>query len=329
LSPARRRQSVEHVGRRKDVSQRRACDVLGQPRSTQRYEAKTDTEEQQRLVARMHELVRRYPRYGYRMIGAKLKQAGWRVNIKKVYRLWRREGFKVPRKTRKKRRLGHSGNSCVRRRAKHKDHVWTWDFIHDRTAHGKPLKWFAITDEYTRECLALEVDRSITAEAVLDILTNLFLTRGVPEHIRSDNGPEFIAQAIRKQGERVGLEMLYIEPGSPWENGFAESFFSRLRDELLNVEEFMNFAEARWFAKHRLHEHNTERPHSSLGYQTPSEFAAGLTSAPARQTGAAPTTLAVPTTSTHRMQAEATAKADGAQHTPMENTTLITQPELS
>jgi transposase InsO family protein len=218
----------------------------------------------------MHELVREYPRYGYRFIWAKLRQRGWHVNVKKIFRLWRREGFKVPRKTRKKRRLGHSGNSCVRRRAEHPDHVWTWDFIHDRTTTGQPLKWFAITDEYTRECLALEVDRGITADRVLDVLVSLFLTRGVPRHIRSDNGPEFIATAIRRHGEQAGLEMLYIEPGSPWENGFAESFFSRLRDELLNCEEFANLAEARWFARRRQEEHNHERPHSSLGYRPPS-----------------------------------------------------------
>jgi transposase InsO family protein len=144
------------------------------------------------------------------------------------------------------------------------------------------LKWLAITDEYTRECLALEVDRSWAADRVLDVLTNLFLTRGVPKHIRSDNGPEFIAHTIRGHAERTGLTMLYIEPGAPWENGFAESFFSRLRDELLNVEEFMNIAEARWFARRRLHEHNHERPHSSLGYQTPSQFSAACAaSAPA------------------------------------------------
>jgi putative transposase len=264
------------------VSQRRACQALGVSRSTQRYQAKGDVAEVSRLVARMHELVRKYPRYGYRMIGAKLRQEGWHVNLKKIYRLWRREGFKVPRKSRKKRRLGHSGNSCLRRRAEHPDHVWTWDFIHDRTATGQPLKWFAITDEYTRECLALEVDRGITAEGVLDILTHLFLTRGVPRHIRSDNGPEFIATAIRRHGQLAGLEMLYIEPGSPWENGFAESFFSRLRDELLNCEEFANLAEARWFARRRQEEHNHERPHSSLEYQTPAQFAAAwAASAPA------------------------------------------------
>src|SRR4029079_8702615 len=164
LSPARRRQAVEHVRENQDVSQRRACQGLGQPRSTQRYQLREDSQEEQRLVARMHALAAQYPRYGYRMITAKLRQEGWSVNRKRIYRLWRREGLKVPKKTVKKRRLGHSGNSCVRRKAEHKDHVWAWDFIHDRTATGRPLKWLAITDEYTRECLALEVDRSITAE---------------------------------------------------------------------------------------------------------------------------------------------------------------------
>src|SRR5690606_18305090 len=204
---------------------------------------------------------------------AKLRQEGHHVNFKRIQRLRRREGLRVPRKTVKKRRRGHDGNSCIRRRAEHKDHVWCWDFIHDRTERGGPLKWFAITDEYTRECLALEVDRSITADRVLDVLTSLFLTRGVPRHIRSDNGSEFIASAIRRHCHQAGLELLYIEPAAPWENGYAESFFSRLRDELLNVEVFMNLAEARWFARQRLHEHNEERPHSSLGYQTPAAFA--------------------------------------------------------
>jgi putative transposase len=224
-------------------------------------------------VSRIHQLVRRYPRYGYRMITAKLRQEGWRVNLKRIYRLWRQEGLKVPKKARKKRRLGHSANSCVRRPSKHKDDVWTWDFIHDRTTTGQPLKWLAITDEYTRECLALEVARSITADGVLDVLVNLFLTRGVPKHIRSDNGPEFIAKALRRYGEQVGLELMYIEPGAPWENGYGESFLSRLRDELLNCEEFATLGEARWFARRRKEEHNQERPHSSLGYQTPAEFA--------------------------------------------------------
>ena len=249
------------------------------PRSTQRYCAREVSVEEKNLTTRLHELARKYPRYGYRMVTATLHQEGWHVNAKRIYRLWRKEGLKVPKKTRKKRRLGHGGNSCVRRRAEHQNHVWCWDFIHDRTLTGQPLKWLAITDEYTRECLALEVARSITAETVVDVLTNLFLTRGVPGHIRSDNGPEFIAKAIGRHAERTGLEMLYIEPGSPWENGYAESFFSRLRDELLNCEEFANVREARWFARRRQEEHNKERPHSSLGYQTPSEFAAGCAAA--------------------------------------------------
>lgn len=250
-------------------------------RSTKRYRAKEISTDEKQLVTRLHELARKHPRYGYRMMTAKLRQEGWQVNFKRVYRLWRKEGLKVPKKTRKKRRLGHSGNSCVRRRAEHKDHVWCWDFIHDRTTSGKALKWLAITDEYTRECLALEVDRSITAEKVVDVLVNLFISRGVPKHIRSDNGPEFIAEVIGEHAKRTGLEMLYVEPGSPWENGFAESFFSRLRDELLNCEEFANLAEARWFARRRKEEHNEERPHSSLNYQTPSAFSAGCAAASA------------------------------------------------
>jgi putative transposase len=181
----------------------------------------------------------------------------------------------VPQKQRKRRRLGHSGNSCVRRRAEHKDHVWTWDFIHDRTKNGRPLKCLSIVDEYTRECLALEVDRGITAEKAIDVLAELFRIRGVPKHIRSDNGPEFIAKAIRRWLSCACVETLYVEPGSPWENGYAESFHSRLRDELMNREEFMNLAEARQMSDAWRMDYNHRRPHSSLGYQTPAEFAAG------------------------------------------------------
>jgi len=250
-------------------------------------------------VKRLHELAAKHPRYGYRMTTGMLRLEGHRVNFKRVHRLRRQEGLKVPQKTVKKRRLGHDGNSCIRRKAEHKDHIWTWDFIHDRTTAGRPLKWFAITDEYTRECLALEVDRGITADRIVDVLTDLFQTRGVPKHIRSDNGPEFIAKAIRRHGKNVGLEMLYVEPGSPWQNGFAEAFFSRLRDELLNVEEFANLAEARWFAARRLKEHNEERPHSSLGYRTPAQFAsqcAASAPAPAAPTPPLQQHTAVPPT---------------------------------
>ena len=191
------------------MSERRACRALDQSRSSQRYRPLTD-EEEKRLIAEMLALVGQHPRYGYRRIWALLRRSGWRVNRKRIYRLWVQEGLKVPQKQRKRRRLGHSENSCVRRKAEHKDHVWTWDFIHDRTTNGRPLKWLSIVDEYTRECLALEVDRSITAEKVIDVLAELFRIRAVPKHIRSDNGPEFIAQAIRRWLSLAGVETLYV-----------------------------------------------------------------------------------------------------------------------
>jgi transposase InsO family protein len=232
----------------------------------------------------MLELVRKHPRYGYRRIWALLRREGWRVNRKRVYRLWRSEGLKVPRKQRKKRHLGHSAHGCARLRAEGKDHVWAWDFIHDRTRDGRPLKWLSIVDEYTRECLALEVGRGITADRVIDVLAELFAVRGLPKHIRSDNGPEFIAVAIRRWLTYSGVETLYIEPGSPWENGYAESFHGRLRDELLAREEFADLAEARALATAWRLEYNHRRPHSSLGYRTPAEFSAGCAAASVRPT---------------------------------------------
>jgi len=225
------------------------------------------------LVKAMLELARQHPRYGYRMITAKLRQAGWDVNRKRVYRLWRREGLKVPQKKRKKQRLGTSENGCVRRRAEHKDHVWCWDFVFDRTTSGSLLKWLSIVDEYTRECLALKVDRSITSEDVIDTLAELFAMRGVPKHIRSDNGPEFVATAIGNWLGRVEVQALYIEPGSPWENGYAESSHSRFRDEFLALEEFENLPAARGLTGQWKEDYNDHRPHSSLGYLTPAEFA--------------------------------------------------------
>lgn len=262
------------------VSERRACKVLNQPRGTQRYVTEED-EEERRLIARLHELVRERPRYGYRFMVAILRREGWRVNRKRVFRLWRQEGFQVPRKQRKKRRLGTSAGGCIRRRAEQKDHVWAWDFVFDRTANGRSLKWLSIVDEHTRECLALEVDRGMTSEDVLDVLRDLFVIRGVPKHIRSDNGPEFIAQAIRQFLSSAGVGTLYIEPGSPWQNGYAESFHSRLRSELLDAEVFENVREAQSLAATWQSDYNHYRPHSSLGYRTPAEFAACAASAPA------------------------------------------------
>jgi len=226
------------------------------------------------LLAAMHALVRRHPRYGYRRIWAKLRQDGWSVNRKRVYRLWKREGLKVPKKQRKKRRLGCSENGCVRRAAACKNDVWTWDFIHDRDEQGRPLKWLSLVDEYTRECLLLEVERSIKATDVVQWISEVMLIRGVPRHIRSDNGPEFIAAAIRRYLEKAGVETLYIKPGSPWENGYAESFHSRLRDELLNAELFTGLRDAKSLAVSWKNEYNHRRPHSSLGYQTPAAYAA-------------------------------------------------------
>src|SRR5262249_11014076 len=197
----------------------------------------------------MLELVRKHPRFGYRRIWALLRREGWRVNRKRVHRLWRQQGLKVPRKQRKKRRLGSSANSCVRRPPEYKDHVWAWDFLHDRTADGGPLKWFTLVDEDTRECLALEVRRGMTAKAVKAVLAGVVAQRGAPAHIRSDNGPEFIAQAIRAWMAAAGLQTLYIDPGAPWENGYAESFNSKVRDELLNAEEFGDGLEGKGLGK--------------------------------------------------------------------------------
>jgi transposase InsO family protein len=254
---------------------------LGVSRSSQRYAPREDDEEQ-RLVVRLLELVREHPRYGYRFMTALLRREGWEVNRKRVYRLWQQEGLQVRRKQRKKRRLGTSDGGCVRRAAEHKDHVWAWDFVFDRTAGGRPIKLLSIVDEFTRECVALEVGRRMTSDDVLDVLVDLFAIRGVPKHIRSDNGPEFIARAIRQFLERAGVEALYIEPGSPWQNGFAESFHSRLRSELLDAEVFENVAAAQALAAAWRNQYNHHRPHSSLGYQTPAAFASGCAaSAPA------------------------------------------------
>ena len=275
---------MTHVRARLEQPERRVCRVLGQARSTQRYAA-VPRDGDEPLVRRMHELVRMHPRRGYRMIWGMLRLEGWRINRKRVYRLWKREGLKVPSKQHKRRRLGHSENGILRKRPEHRNHVWCVDFIHDTDERGRALKWLSVVDEYTRECVALEAARSMTARGVAEVLIDLFTTRGVPVHIRSDNGPEFIAATIRRLAGLTGVESLYIAPGSPWENGYAESFHSRLRDELLNAEVFADVAEARALAARWRHEYNHHRPHSSLGYIPPAAFAATLAGPPV---GAAP-----------------------------------------
>jgi transposase InsO family protein len=227
-------------------------------------------------MKRMLELVRRHPRYGYRRMTAVLRNEGWAVNRKRVYRLWRKEGLKVPQKQRKKRRLGRSAQGIVRRRAEHPDHVWCYDFVHDQTADGRPLKFLAIEDEFTRECLAIDVARSLTSRDVIRTLERLFAARGAPRGLRSDNGPEFIAQAIRGRLALTGVETLYIEPGAPWQNGHAESFHGKLRDEFLNAELFTSVLEAKLLTESFRMEFNERRPHSALGYVAPAEFARRL-----------------------------------------------------
>lgn len=287
MSPSRKRVAAKSLREQFEVSERRACELIDQPRSSQRYVSKRRDDEPS-LVKQILELVKCHPRFGYRRIAALLRREGWSVNDKRVYRLWRREGLKVPQKKRKRRRLGQSENGCHRRCAEHKDHVWAWDFVFDRTTSGSPLKCLSIIDEFTRECLTLKIDRSITSEDVIDALAELFAMRGVPKHIRSDNGPEFIADAIGRWLGQLDVEALYVAPGSPWENGYAESFHGRLRDEFFAVEQFENIATARALIRAWREEYNYHRPHSSLGYVPPAEFADRCAASAPESTSATP-----------------------------------------
>jgi len=250
------------------VSERRACRTLGQHRSTQRHKPRGRADEE-RLVADMIELTRQYGRYGYRRIAALLREAGWQVNDKRVERLWRREGLKVPMKQPKKGRLWLTDGSCVRLRPEHRDHVWSYDFVHCRTDDGKAFRTLNILDEFTRECLTIRVKRRLNSVDVIDALSDLFILRGVPAFIRSDNGPEFVAEDVRKWIDAVGAKTAFIEPGSPWENGYCESFNGRMRDELLNGEIFNSLREAQIIIEEWRKHYNTKRPHSALGYRPP------------------------------------------------------------
>lgn len=264
---------MRHVQRVCKVSERRACKVIGQPRSSQRYEHRKPIKDGA-LRKRMRELSRKKKRYGYRRIWVLLRREGWCVNRKRVQRLWREEGLRIVARQRKRRRLGSSENSAVRQRATHKNHVWSYDFVMDQTEDGRRLKILPVVDEYTRECHVILVKRSITAEDVVSLLSYLFSVHGEPEFIRSDNGPEFIAHAVQRWLERSGVRTLYIAPGSPWENAYSESFNSRLRDELLNEELFTSLTEGQVVIEQHRVDYNHARPHSSLGYRTPAEFAA-------------------------------------------------------
>ncbi|NIM90213.1 MAG: IS3 family transposase [Candidatus Aminicenantes bacterium] len=268
LSPAKKSRAVSHVCKVLAVSERKACQVLGQPRSTQRHVRKIP-EDEDRLVERVIALASQYDRYGYRRITALLKHEGWHVNHKRVERIWRQEGLKVPSKQPKRGRLWLTDGSCIRLCPTKRNHVWSYDMAMIRTTDGRALRILVIIDEFTRECLSIYVARRIKHHDVLEQLYGLFLDHGTPEHIRSDNAPEFTAKAVRKWLTNLEIKTLYIEPGSPWENGYVESFIGKLRDELLNGETFDTLLEARVLIELWRKEYNGSRPHSSLGYKPP------------------------------------------------------------
>ncbi|GAU81834.1 mobile element protein [Bosea sp. BIWAKO-01] len=250
------------------VSERLACRVLGQHRSTQRR-VPVGRSDEAALTADIVELATQYGRYGYRRIAAMLRSSGWAVNVKRVERIWRREGLKVPAKQPKKGRLWLNDGSCVRLRPECPNHVWSYDFVEDRTHDGRKFRMLNVIDEFTRECIAIRIDRKLKSTDVIDVLSDLFVLRGVPGNVRSDNGPEFAAKAVREWITAVGAKTAFIEPGSPWENGYCESFNSKLRDELLNGEIFYSLAEAKAVIESWRKHYNTVRPHSSLGYRAP------------------------------------------------------------
>jgi putative transposase len=277
VSPSQQRAAADYLGEQYRVPQRRACRVMDRSRSVVRYRPRHRVDEPP-LSREIKRLARRHPRFGYRRIHALLVRRGWSVNIKRVRRLWNSLGLRRPVRLRKPRKLGPkpgtSANSCVQQPARFKNDVWTSDFIHDRTSSGRPLKWLTLVDEYTRECLVLHADGSITGADVRRIVARLIGRRGAPKRIRSDNGSEFICEALANWLPGVGTEPIPVAAGSPWENGYIESFHSRLRDEFLERVEFEDVADARAKASWYRREYNAVRPHSSLGYATPNEFSA-------------------------------------------------------
>jgi len=225
--------------------------------------------EEDRLTRDILELSQLYGRYGYKRVTALLREKGWEINKKRVFRIWRSLGLKVPKKQRKRARLWDQGGSCIRLRPVRPNHVWSYDFMMDKTHDGKTIKLFNVIDEFTRESLVIKVKRKMTSEDVQDALAELFIKRGIPEHVRSDNGPEFIATKLRMWFSKLELKPLFIQPGSPWENGYVESFNGKLRDELLNGEIFYSLKEAQVMIEKWRRHYNTRRPHSSLGYRPP------------------------------------------------------------
>ena len=270
VSPLARRSVVKYLVKQRRSSQRRACVVVGLSRSLVRYIARQRRDEAE-LIKKIHKLAIRHSRYGYRRITVLLGREGCKINRKRVHRIWKAEGLSLPLRRPRRRRMGPAGE--IVNKAEYPNHVWSYDFVEDRTERGGKLRILTIIDEYTRECLAIRVAPSIPASAVVKVLEWLFLTRGVPKHIRSDNGPEFVSRAVCQWLEKSGCQTLFITPGSPWENGYIESFIDKLRDECLNREIFRNGREAQAIVENWRQEYNNYRPHSSLGYLTPVEFA--------------------------------------------------------
>jgi len=270
---------VERAKQEYGLSERRACRLLGQWRGTQRYETIRRADEDE-LTAAVIELASQYGRYGYRRITALLQAAGWNVGRDRVEKIWRREGLKVPKKQKARRRLWLNDGSCVRLRAERANHVWSYDFVSARTHDGRVLRLLTLIDEYTRECLALRVARRINSNNVIETLSDVMLWRGIPEHIRSDNGPEFVAKPLRSWLQSLGTGPLYIEPGSPWENGYCESFNGKLRDECLNGEIFYSLKEAQIVIESWRRQYNAVRPHAALGYRPPAPAAYSPASLP-------------------------------------------------
>ena len=273
VSPERKRQAVLHLQEHLKGSERRACQVIAQPRATQRYRG-VRREKDAPLVAALRRISTERPRAGYRAAAAHLRREGWTLNDKRAQRLWREEGLKVPRRQRKLRRLGSSANSAQRLRATRVNEVWSYDFVFDQTEDGQRLKWLPICDEFSRESVALEVERRMEIADVIRILDAAVAERGTaPDFIRSDNGPEFIAADVQAWILERGFKTLYIAPSSPWENPYSESFNSRFLDEFLNRESFVSLLEAKVLGKEHRHHYNHRRRHSSLDYQPPAEFA--------------------------------------------------------
>ena len=270
VTPSARKDGVRHLVGHGTVSQRRGCQIVEVSRSCVRYEGRLRPEEAA-LRQEIRTLATRHKRFGYRRIAAVLRRKGMAVNTKRVHRIWKAEGLSLPARRPRKRRSGPKGE--VVRKAEKPNHVWTYDFLEDRTERGGRLKMLTILDEYTRESLAIRVGRSIDSQKVIETLRGLVIERGAPDHIRSDNGPEFIARAVQEWIRASGSRTIFISPGSPWENPYIESFNGKFRDECLNMEVFASGKEAQMIVEAWRTDYNEGRPHSSLGYQTPAEFA--------------------------------------------------------